>query len=142
MGSLHTPSGWNGGQKKRAELLPVCSRKLKKSKRHESIALQTQNGPKWISKKRAFLENKNVLPHMLSFFEKHEKKCLCSFFSVHLLVFFHFLKMSKIEKNRKNVRKIVFFLMLCGAFSNVSVLYKMLINIHFILEIKNLKKLK
>jgi len=47
---------------------------LEKSKCRESIAPQTQNGPKWIAKKRAFLENKIVLPHMLLFFEKHGKK--------------------------------------------------------------------
>jgi hypothetical protein len=46
---------------------------LKKSKRRESIAPQTQNGPKWIAKKRAFLENKIVLPHMLTNFENHSK---------------------------------------------------------------------
>ena len=35
-----------------------------------------------------------------------------------------------------------FFLMLCAAFSIISVLYKMLISIHIILKIKNLKKMK
>ena len=109
MTPLHTPSGWKRGQKKRAELLPVGSQNLKKSNWRESIAPQIQNGPKWISKKRAFSKNKNSTSHMLSFFEKHEKKRLCSFFSVHLLVFLHFLKMSKIGKNRKNGQKIVFF---------------------------------
>ena len=56
--------------------------------------------------------------------------------------FFLFFKMSKIQKKRKNVPKIAFFLMLCGTFSNIQVLYKMLINIHFVLKIKNLKKPK
>jgi hypothetical protein len=32
--------------------------------------------------------------------------------------------------------------MLCGAFSNILMLYKMLINTHFVLKIKNLKKPK
>jgi len=78
---------------------------------------------------------------MLSFFEKHEKKCLCSFFSVHLLVFLHFFKMSKIEKNQKNVQKITFFLMLCGIFLNISTLHNMLIILYFVPQNKNLKKL-
>ena len=79
---------------------------------------------------------------MLSILEKHEKMCLCSFFSVHLLVFFHFLKMSKIGKMSKKSHFSEFFLMLCGAFSNILMLYKMLINTHFVLKIKNLKKPK
>ncbi len=109
MSSLHTPSGWKWGQKKRAELLSVCSEILEKSKRRESIAPQTQNGPRWITKKRAFSLKKKSWPHMLSVFEKHVKMCWCSFFSVHLLVFLHFLKWAKIRKNRKNVQKIAFF---------------------------------
>jgi hypothetical protein len=53
------------GQKKRAEMLPVCSQIMKKSKHRESIAPQKQNGPKWTEKKRAFFVFKNTGPHML-----------------------------------------------------------------------------
>jgi hypothetical protein len=59
--------------------------------------------------------------------------------------FHKFFLFKKNVQNRKNVRKIAFFpffLMLCAAFSIISVLYKMLINIHIILKIKNLKKTK
>jgi uncharacterized protein YeeX (DUF496 family) len=62
---LHTPSRKKRGQKKRVELLSVCSQYLKKSKRRESIAPQKQNGPKWTEKKRAFFIFKNAGPHML-----------------------------------------------------------------------------
>jgi len=47
---------------------------MKKSKSRESIAPQNQNGPKTAQKKRAFLEFLSTLPHMLTYFEKCEKK--------------------------------------------------------------------
>jgi hypothetical protein len=82
---------------------------------------------------------------MLSFFEKHEKKRLCSFFSVHLLVFFHFLKWEKIRKNRKNVQKIVFFQVFPYAlrcFFNIFMTHEMLTFLHIRLQNKKLKKTK
>ena len=82
---------------------------------------------------------------MLSFFEKHEKKCLCSFFSVHLLVFLHFLKWKKIGKNRKNGRKIVFFQVFSYAlrcFFNIFMTHEMLTFLHIRLQNKNTKKTK
>ena len=106
---LHKPSGWKRGQKKRAEMLPLCSRNFKFSKCRQSIAPQNQKVPKWNKKKRAFLKFFLALPQMLTFFEKREKKRWCSFFSVHFLVFFHFLKSEKSGKNRKNIQKIAFF---------------------------------
>jgi len=129
MRSLHTPSGWKQVQKKRAELLPVCCRNLEKSKCRESIAPQTQNGPRWIAKKRAFSFEKNARPRMLSFSKKHGKMCLCSFFSVHLLVFFTFLipkKSGKIRKMSKKSHFFKFFLMLCTTFYKLFTLYKKL----------------
>jgi Na+/melibiose symporter-like transporter len=47
--------------------------------------------------------------------------------------------MSKIQKNRKNVRKIVFFLMLCGVFFNIFALHTMLTTLHLFHQNKNLK---
>ena len=126
MSSLHTPSGWKWGKKKRAELLPVCCRNWEKSKCRESIAPQTQNDPRWIAKKRAFYFKKNARPRMLSFLEKHEKMCLCSFFSVHLLVFFHFLNSGKIRKMSEKSHFFQFFLMLCAIFYKLFALCKKL----------------
>ena len=54
--------------------------------------------------------------------------------------FFLFFKMSKIQKKRKNVPKIAFFLMLCTIFSKVFALRTMLIISHFVSRNKNLKK--
>ena len=48
--------------------------------------------------------------------------------------------MSKIQKKRKNVPKIAFFLMLCTTFSKVFALRTMLIISHFVSQNKNLKK--
>ena len=63
-------------------------------------------------------------------------------FSVHFINFFYLKKMSKIGKMSEKSHFFHFFLMLCATFSIISVLYKMLINIHIILKIKNLKKTK
>ena len=54
--------------------------------------------------------------------------------------FFLFFKMSKIQKKRKNVPKIAFFLMLCCTFSNISALYIMIAILHFVPQNKNTKK--
>ena len=110
------------------------------SKCCESIVPWIQNGPKMDFKKRVFSVFKISTPHMLSFEKKHEKMCLCSFFFGPFTRFFYFLKMSKIQKKRKNVPKIEFFLMLCTIFSNISVLRNMLIISHFVPQNKNLKK--
>ena len=56
--------------------------------------------------------------------------------------FFSLLKMSKIQKKWKNIQKIAFFLMLFGAFFNISALYIMLTILHFMPQNKNLKKPK
>ena len=48
--------------------------------------------------------------------------------------------MSKIQKKRKNVPKIAFFLMLCDAFCYINVLRNVLIQIHFMSKNKNTKK--
>jgi hypothetical protein len=48
--------------------------------------------------------------------------------------------MSKIQKKRKNVPKIAFFLMLCITFSHISALRNMLIISLFVPQNKNTKK--
>ena len=50
--------------------------------------------------------------------------------------------MSKIQKKWKNIRKIAFFLMLCGVFFNIFALHTMLTTLHLIPQNKNLKKPK
>ena len=56
--------------------------------------------------------------------------------------FFLFLKMSKIQKKRKNFQKIVFFLMLCGDFDHKYVVCKMRYIFQFMPWNKNPKKLE
>jgi hypothetical protein len=48
--------------------------------------------------------------------------------------------MDKIRKNQKNIRKIAFFLMLCGVFCYIIMLPEMLLYIHFMSQIKSTKK--
>jgi len=50
--------------------------------------------------------------------------------------------MGKIQKKRKNIRKITFFLMLCGVFFNIFALHTMLTILHLFPQNKNLKNLK
>jgi amino acid transporter len=54
--------------------------------------------------------------------------------------FFLFFKMSKIQKKRKNVPKIAFFLMLCCAFCYILMLPEMILYFHFMSQYKNTKK--
>ena len=128
------------GQKKRAEMWALCTRKMKKSKSRESVAPWIENGPKMDRKKRAFYFRKIPDHACFHYLKKHEKKCWCSFFSVHLLVFLDFLKMSKIGKMSEKSCFSKFFLMLCGVFSNIFVLYIMLTIFYFVPQNKNLKK--
>ena len=107
--SLHRPSGWKWGKKKRAELLSVCSRILEKSKCRESIAPQTQNGPRWIAKKTSDFILKNCQTMYAFIFRKTHKNVLMLVFFGPFTRFFHFFNFRKIQKNPKNVRKIVFF---------------------------------
>ena len=76
---------------------------------------------------------------MLSPGQKYKKSAYARFFGP-FHKFFLFFKMSKIQKKRKNVPKIAFFLMLCCAFCYILMLPEMLLYIHFMSQNKNTKK--
>ena len=76
---------------------------------------------------------------MLSPGQKYKKSADARFFGP-FHKFFGLFKMSKIQKKRKNVPKIAFFLMLCTTFSHILMLPEMLLYIHFMSQNKNLKK--
>ena len=100
------------GQKKRAELLSVCSHNLKKSKSCESIIPWIENGPKRIEKKLAFIFRKTTY-HLCFHLDKNINNVLMLVFSVHFIIFFYFLKCPKSKKNGKMSQKSHFSL--CSA---------------------------
>jgi hypothetical protein len=90
--------------------------KVKKPREHRPVSeKRSKNGPK--KNERFILKNCQTMHAFI--FQKSRKKALMLVFFGPFTRFFHFLKMEKIRKNRKNVQKIGFFLMLCATFSNI-----------------------
>ena len=121
-----------------------ADRKWKSQKVARASPREWKTVQKWTEKNERFYLEKCQTTHAFKT-RKTRKKCLCSFFSVHLLVFFHFSKWKKIKKNGKVSKKshfFQFFLMLCAPFSKTFALHKMLMFKLLFLKIKIWKKHK
>ena len=121
-----------------------ANRKWKSQKGARASPREWKTVQKWTEKNERFYLEKCQTTHAFKT-RKTRKKCLCSFFSVHLLVFFHFSKWKKIKKNGKVSEKshfFQFFLMLCASFSKTFALHKMLMFKLLFLKIKIWKKHK
>ena len=74
MSSLHNLADGNGVKKNERNCYLFAVGIWKSQNVVRASPRRHKTVPDGLQKKRAFLENKNVLPHMLLFFEKHGKK--------------------------------------------------------------------
>jgi hypothetical protein len=96
------------GSKKRAELLPVCSQNLEKSKCCESIVPWIQNGPKMDFKKRVFSILKSPDHICFHYFENMKNCAYARFFRSIYSFFLFFENVQNPKKTEKCPKNCVF----------------------------------